>query len=381
MFFFVAAIIVAAAGSAVTIKTLVGYNQLSLWFKFLVAGVVVAGWTAPMLTHLLRRAYGFLGGAYPYLYNLLYFLFGFAFILFILLVIRDFLWFAGWHLSRLWTDSQVLNPRNPVLIGWANVAVLVLSAVVSGWAVWEAVKIPAVKTVVFSSPKLDREYRLALLNDLHLTRSSSLPRLEKIVALTNALKPEAVLLAGDIVDDRTRYLEPEIKVLDKLEAPLGVYAVSGNHELYNGLDLWLRNFRRHGFKVLMNSGEHLKNTRLYIGGIPDLNTAFSPFYQVDFKRTFKGSRHNDYRILLSHYPNLEKFSDRDYDLQLSGHTHGGQIFPFHYLAWKANKYLAGRYRVGDHDLYVSRGAGYWGPPMRLLAPAEITEIILKPQKK
>lgn len=199
--------------------------------------------------------------------------------------------------------------------------------------------------------------------------------------MTNALKPEAVLLAGDIVDDRTRYLEPEIKVLGKLEAPLGVYAVSGNHELYNGLDLWLRNFRRHGFKVLMNSGEHLKNTRLYIGGIPDLNTAFSPFYQVDFKRTFKGSRHNDYRILLSHYPNLEKFADRDYDLQLSGHTHGGQIFPFHYLAWKANKYLAGRYRVGDHDLYVSRGAGYWGPPMRLLAPAEITEIILKPQKK
>ena len=381
MFFYVAAFIVATAGSVVTIKTLVGYNQLSLWFKFLVAGLVVVGWTAPMLTHLLRRAYGFLGVSYPYLDSLLYFLFGLAFILFILLVLRDFLWFFGWNLSRLWTDSQFLNPRNPLSIGWANIAVVGLSLVLSGWAVWEAVKVPAVKSITFTSPKIEREYRLVLLTDMHLTRSSSLRRLKKIVEKTNALNPEAILLAGDIMDDQTRFMEPAIKELSRLKAPHGVYVVSGNHELYNGLDLWLRNYRRHGFKVLMNSGERLKNTRLYIGGIPDLNTAFSPFYQVDLAKTFAKSRHNDYRILLSHYTNLEIFADRNYDLQLSGHTHGGQIFPFHYLSWKANKYLAGHYSVEGYDLYVSRGAGYWGPPLRLLAPAEITEIILKPQKK
>ena len=381
MFFIVASLIVAIAGSMVTIKTLVGYNQFSLWFKLSVAGLVVVGWLAPILTHFLRRGSEFLGVTFPYIYNLLYLLFGLAFILLILILVRDFIWVGGWKLSRLWTASPFLDPYNPRLIARANLGVVLLSLAVCTWAVWEAVKIPDVKTVSFSSEKLDREYRLAMLSDLHINRTSSLSRLNDIVAKVNALKPEAIFLVGDVVDDKTKSLEPQMQVLRKLSAPLGVYIVTGNHELYSGLDLWLRNFRRMGWNVLINQGQKLKGTKLYVGGVPDLNTAMSPFFKLDFARTFKGSRKNDYKILLSHYPNLEKYGPADYDLQLSGHTHGGQIFPFHYLSWKANKYLAGAYRVDNHDLYVSRGTGYWGPPLRLFAPSEITEIILQPSKK
>ncbi len=381
MFFLVAAFIVATAGSVVTIKTLVGYSSMSLWLKLLIALLVVLGWTAPLYTRLLRRAYSFFGEAYPYISNALYILFGFVFILFILLVLRDFLWFLGWRISRLWTSTDILNPRNPFYIDRANLIVVAISVLASIWAVWEGTKIPTVKTIILESPKTNTEYRLVMLNDLHITRAVSPQHIQKIVDKTNSLKPDAIFLVGDIVDDRTSYIVPQLDELKHLQAPLGIYAVSGNHELYNGLNLWIRNFHRLGINVLINDGVRLKNSKIYVGGIPDLNTAYSPYFKVNFAKTFKNSRNNDYKILLSHYPNLREYPERKYDLQLSGHTHGGQIFPFHYLSWQANKYLAGLYDLGEYKLYVSRGAGYWGPPMRLFAPSEITEIILKPTKK
>jgi len=381
VFFLVAALIVATAGSAVTIKTLVGYNSYSIWLKLLVAVLVVLGWTAPLFSRLLRKAYSFLGEAYPYVSNTLYILFGFVFILFVLLVLRDFFWFLGWKISRFWTDSDFLNPRNAAYISKANLLIIAISVAASVWAILEGTKLPAIKTITIETPKIKQEYHFVLLNDLHITRSTPKEHIRSIVNQTNRLRPDAVFLAGDIIDDRTRYIGAQLDELKNFQAPLGVYAVSGNHELYNGLNLWMRNFKRLGIRVLMNDGVRLADSKIFVGGIPDLNTAFSPYFKVDFAKTFKNSRHNDYRILLSHYPNLSDYPERRYDLQLSGHTHGGQIFPFHYLSKKANKYLAGLYNVGDYKLYVSRGTGYWGPPMRLFAPSEITEIILKPIKK
>ena len=146
MFFLFAALIVATAGSAVTIKTLVGYSSFSLWLKILVSSLVIIGWTAPLYSRLLRKASSWLGDAYPYISNSLYILFGFAFILFILLVFRDFIWFLGWKISRLWTDSEFLNPRNVLYIDKANLIVVVLSVFMTIYSVWEGTKIPALKT-------------------------------------------------------------------------------------------------------------------------------------------------------------------------------------------------------------------------------------------
>ena len=109
--------------------------------------------------------------------------------------------------------------------------------------------------------------------------------------------------------------------------------------------------------------------------------AFKPELSLNLSPSAPAGQGRPYRILLSHYPQYADYLDEvEVDLQLSGHTHGGQIFPFHFLAWRANKYLAGAYRVKNTDLYVSRGTGYWGPPMRLFAPAEIALIKIKPQE-
>ena len=381
MYFLIIALIVATAGSAVTIKTLIGYTPINTWLKVLISFFVVLGWTAPLYSRYLRKAYAFLGNAYPYIYNAIYILFGFVFILFVLLVLRDFFWFLGWRLSRIWTASDWLNPRNGIYIAKANLIAVCISIIATVWAVWEGTKIPDVKTVIIENPNIDKEYRFVMLSDLHITRSIPKEHISKIVAEANDLRPDAVFLVGDIIDDRTKYISAQLGELKALKAPLGIYAVSGNHELYNGLNLWQRNFKRLGIKVLINDGTRLENSKIYVAGIPDLNTAFSPYFRINFSKAFRSSRNNDYKILLSHYPNLSEYPNRKYDLQLSGHTHGGQIFPFHYLSWQANKYLAGLYDVENYKLYVSRGAGYWGPPMRLFAPSEITEIILKPTKK
>jgi len=381
VYFLIIALIVATAGSAVTIKTLIGYSPINAWLKVLISFLIILGWTAPLYSRFLRKAYAFLGDSYPYISNAIYILFGFVFILFILLVFRDFVWFLGWHLSRIWTDSDCLNPRNSIYIGKANLIVVCISVVATVWAVWEGTKIPHIKTITIENPHIDKEYRFVMLSDLHITRSIPQARISKIVAKTNKLKPDAVFLVGDIIDDRTKYIGSQLEELKELKAPLGIYAVSGNHELYNGLNLWQRNFKRLGIKVLINDGIRLKDSKVFVAGIPDLNTAFSPYFRINFAQAFQKSRNNDYKILLSHYPNLSEYPNRKYNLQLSGHTHGGQIFPFHYLSWQANKYLAGLYDVESYKLYVSRGAGYWGPPMRLFAPSEITEIILKPTKK
>ena len=171
--------------------------------------------------------------------------------------------------------------------------------------------------------------------------------------------------------------------LEELQSKYGIFAVFGNHEFYNGLMPWQFKFGKMGWSALFNYGLPVKDTELYVGGVPDVSIARgSPFFKIDVDRTLENSSDGQYKILLSHTPRFQKemITKAQYDLQLSGHTHGGQIFPFHLLVKQANKYLAGLYDVNDTKLYLSRGAGYWGPPMRLFAPSEITVIRLKPEK-
>ena len=379
MFFVVASLIVAIAGSMVTIKTLVGYNQFSLWFKLSVAGLVVVGWLAPILTHFLRRGYEFLGAAYPYIYNFLYLLFGLAFILLILLLVRDFIWVGGWKLSRLWSDSQFLDPYNPRLIARANLLFVVLSMVVCGWAVWEAVKIPEVKTVSFSSEKLDREYRLVMLSDLHINRATPLLRIRQLVNDINMLNPDVIVLTGDTIDDNVVLIEEHLKALKELSAPFGVYSIMGNHEFYAGARDWAMAFSALGFRFLNNYGDKIGNTGIYLAGIPDINAAQRVNMPIKTKNALYKAEKDDFVIMLSHTPKIaEGLTSENVDLQLSGHTHGGQIYPFHYFVAAANDgVLSGFYNKNGIKMYVSRGTRYWGPPMRIFAPAEITVFNLK----
>lgn len=375
--FLIIALIVAGACALLTIRTLVGYGDFGLFTRIIVSMVILAGWLAPMWVHWLRRQDIIPLDIFRPLSQTGYFLFGLVFILFALLLCRDIFWYLFYGLEKLSGFSFGLpSPSNIKVLGAANIATVGLTLVLSFYALYEGIKIPAVKDVEFASAKLKNKISFVQLTDLHVNRTTSKADLQILVDKTNALNPDFVVLTGDVVDDDAVHVGDFLDILAGLKSRYGLYYSIGNHEVYSGMLPILEKIRNSGIEVLYNRGIEIPELNVFIAGIPDLqgsgeNTAL----KVDIAQALAGSQSENYRILLSHRPDAgEYLKDNAFDLQLSGHTHGGQIFPFHYLAQNANRYLAGSYQDNGTDIYVSRGAGYWGPPMRLLAPSEITHI-------
>ena len=383
--FMIGALIIAIAATAITIKTLVGYIELHFSIKLLISLFVILSWFAPAIVGGIRSSSWGDTTAFTYFSAVAYFLFGAAFILLVLLLFRDFLWFGAYEIAKLLklAKASALNPSDYQKLNLANIYTICLTFVLSFYACYEALRVPSVKEITLTSPKIKQAYTIVQLSDIHVNRTTSIAHLQKLVDKVNALNPDVILLTGDIGDDKVSKVEEQMSVLKGLKSKYGEYIVYGNHELYNGLPGWQLRFSQQDWTALFNSGVKIKGTELYIGGIPDISfIRGARFFKLDMAKTFENAKPEDYKILLSHSPKFYKEEEfkPGYDLQLSGHTHGGQIFPFHFLVWQANKYLAGLYDLEGAKLYVSRGAGYWGAPLRLFAPSEITLIKLVPQK-
>lgn len=381
----IGALIIAIAATAITIKTLVGYIELHFSIKLLISLFVILSWFAPAIVGGIRSSSWGDTTAFTYFSAVAYFLFGAAFILLVLLLFRDFLWFGAYEIAKLLklAKASALNPSDYQKLNLANIYTICLTFVLSFYACYEALRVPSVKEITLTSPKIKQAYTIVQLSDIHVNRTTSIAHLQKLVDKVNALNPDVILLTGDIGDDKVSKVEEQMSVLKGLKSKYGEYIVYGNHELYNGLPGWQLRFSQQDWTALFNSGVKIKGTELYIGGIPDISfIRGARFFKLDMAKTFENAKPEDYKILLSHSPKFYKEEEfkPGYDLQLSGHTHGGQIFPFHFLVWQANKYLAGLYDLEGAKLYVSRGAGYWGAPLRLFAPSEITLIKLVPQK-
>ncbi len=383
MFFAVALIIITAACSTITVRTLVGYFDIRFIWKFILSATVVLSWLSPLLINYARKKLSLSGEIYAGLSNFGYFLFGLVFILFIVLFARDVLWYFAYGISKIFAkETSWLNPQNLQSLKYANIVAVIISFAIGIYSVYAANKTPDVKEVLLTSDKVREDVKIVQLSDIHITRAMSLKRLQKIVEKTNAIFPDAIVLTGDIIDDNALLLDKYFAELKKLKAKDGVFFVIGNHEYYNGIVFILKKIQEAGIENLHNSGKLLAGKNIYIAGVPDKSAAFvNPYFAIDVKKAAKSSKYGEYKILLSHNPQI--FQDENaqlFDLVLSGHTHGGQIFPFNYLAKKANTYLAGLYEKDGKNLYVSRGVGYWGPPMRLFAPSEITLIKISPKK-
>lgn len=375
--------VVAVSCSAITIKTLVGYTDMRLITKVLISLLVVVSWFAPVLVRGVRDSNLFSNEAFSMISNVGYFLFGLAFILFCVLILRDLLWYVIDGIARLlghiiWS----INPKNISVLDRANVVTVLFSIALAFYAYFEATKLPNTKEVDFVSSKLKQDITLVHLSDLHFSRTTDVKKVDNLVTKVNGLNPDVILITGDIVDDDVPHLENHMKSLQKLQAKYGVFVSNGNHEFYSGINSWSKEFKNLGFNFLFNQGKNIPELNLFVAGIPDMTTAGArESLKINFDRTLKNSSISEYKLLMSHHPQVIDYVTKvGFDLQLSGHTHGGQIYPFHWLAKKANKYLAGKYQVNGVDLYVSRGTGYWGPPMRLFAPSEIALIKLKAQK-
>jgi predicted MPP superfamily phosphohydrolase len=224
-------------------------------------------------------------------------------------------------------------------------------------------------------------YSIVQISDIHIGATIKRAYLTAIVAKVNALKPDAIAITGDLVDGSVHRLAEHTAPLAQLVARDGTYFVTGNHEYYSGAEEWIVELRRLGLTVLMN--EHVIVERagagMMIAGVPDFTAHhFFESHRSDPQRAAAGAPdHVAVRVLLAHQPRTaEAAADAGFDLQLSGHTHGGQFFPWNLFVPMQQPFVAGLDRLRALWVYTSRGTGYWGPPKRFGAPSEITRVRL-----
>lgn len=226
-------------------------------------------------------------------------------------------------------------------------------------------------------PEAMAGFKLVQLSDLHIGPILGRVWLEQIVATVNQLDADAVVITGDLVDGSVRRLRDQVAPLANLKARHGVYFVTGNHEYYSGADPWCAELVRLGIKPLRNERVALGGDQGFdLAGVDDWN-AFGRGHGRDLPRALAGRDATRELVLLAHQPRqIQEAAEHGVGLQLSGHTHGGQIFPWNFAVRLQQPYVAGLVQHQGTQLYISRGTGYWGPPMRLFAPAEITLLAL-----
>jgi len=239
-----------------------------------------------------------------------------------------------------------------------------------------------VRSYTLTTTKLQRPLTIVQITDLHLDRLTNLGRLQGMVATVNELRPDIIVSTGDLVDMQADHLDGISVTLANLRSKLGKFAVFGNHEAFGGIDEAREFTTRAGFRVLSNQGITIDHT-INIVGVDD--PAVKRRLESDgvqenllLSKFPKGL----FTVLLKHQPVVAPESGASFDLQLSGHTHGGQIFPFDLLVKLFYHTPFGLSKVGPSSwLYVSKGYGTWGPPMRVLAEPEITVFRLQPAGK
>src|SRR3984885_2551734 len=224
-------------------------------------------------------------------------------------------------------------------------------------------------------------FSIVQISDIHVGTTIRKGYVEKIVKAVNALKPDLIAVTGDMVDGPVRELAAHTAPLAELRALHGAFFVTGNHEYYSGERSWTTEFRRLGLRVLLN--EHIviehKGASLVVAGVTDFSSHhFNPSHRSDPHIALAGAPADaDVRVLLAHQPrSAAAAASAGFDLQLSGHTHGGQFWPWNLFVRLQQPFTAGLHGLNRLGIYVSPGTGYWGIPQRFGAPSEITHLRL-----
>lgn len=284
----------------------------------------------------------------------------------------------------------LLTGSSSGLLMWTGRNVFVFltisSLLLAFWAMVDAWHIRLDRILVETAKLPSRMERLSIvqISDLHLGLMVGERRLARIIRLVREADPDVVVCTGDLLDARMDHQMRLAEMLAELQPPLGKLAVTGNHEFYAGIDQSERFLRTAGFKVLRNQYHRVEDL-ITIVGVDD--PVGGRFHQDngpsarDESELFAKVNFPEYTILLKHRPVLEPGSLGQFDLQLSGHTHRGQIFPFTLVTRAFYPRQNGLYRLDKGSLlHVSRGAGMWGPPMRFLSPPHVTLIELSRKK-
>ena len=261
---------------------------------------------------------------------------------------------------------------------------LVLAAVIVALTTWGVIEAGAIRTetIIIRSPRLkpgSKPIRIVQITDLHLGLLVRGRRLRHIVKLVRQAHPDILVCTGDLLESVGPHMAELVKPLADLKPPLGKFAVTGNHESYARLDKSLDFFKACGFRTLRCESVSVAGGLRLVGVDDPAARRWGHQPQVNEDHVLPQTRPDGFTVLLKHRPEVLTSALGRFDLQLSGHTHGGQVFPFTLLSSLAHKRRNGFHRLpGDSAIYVSRGAGTWGPPLRVFAPPEITLIIIKP---
>jgi predicted MPP superfamily phosphohydrolase len=330
------------------------------------AGLALVGialWVSFPLAQWLSRSLGWAAGPLEFVGSVWV---GVLFLLLVCLLAADIVTGFGWLAPAWWRQARVMAT--------AAAGVLSLFALVQG------LRAPEVSEHVVRVQGLRPEYdglRVIQLSDMHVGPFLGSRWIEGRIAQVEASRPDVILVTGDLVDQDASLSEPLMPALWRLRAPLGVWGVLGNHEFYAGLDRSLRVFDGSGIRLLRDTSAEIA-PGLVLAGVDDLSARRQ--FGVDGHPVDRALVHRPpgTTIYLCHSPwMVERAAELGVDLMLSGHTHSGQIWPFVYLVRLMYPYVAGRFDVNGMTLIVSRGTGFWGPPMRLFRRGEIAAITLR----
>ncbi|MDB5806542.1 MAG: metallophosphoesterase [Betaproteobacteria bacterium] len=225
-------------------------------------------------------------------------------------------------------------------------------------------------------------FSIAQISDIHVGPTIKAPYVEAIVAAVNTLGADMVAITGDLVDGTVAQLRAHVAPLADLSSRHGTFFVTGNHEYYSGAPAWVAELRRLGLNVLMNQHVVLEQgaAALAVAGVTDFGAGhFDPAQASSPQAAIAGAPADAFKLLLAHQPrSAPAAAAAGFNLQLSGHTHGGQFLPWNFFVRLQQPFTAGLDRLHDLWVYTSRGTGYWGPPQRFGAPSEITLLRLVP---
>ena len=289
-----------------------------------------------------------------------------------LTLLRDAALLLAWplHLDALATWSSI----TVVLAALAIVAIGFVNA-------RRTAGVREVQVPVSGLPAALHGFTIAQISDIHVGPTIKQAYVQRIVDAVNALQADAVAVTGDLVDGRVQDLAPHVAPLAALRSTHGTFFVTGNHEYYSGAHEWIAELQRLGVRVLLNEHVVLRHggEALVLAGVADTSAHhFDPQHKSDPQRALSGAPADAaLRVLLAHQPRSAEAAARaGFDVQLSGHTHGGQYWPWNLFVRLQQPYTAGLHRLRQLWIYTSRGTGYWGPPLRFGAPSEITRLKL-----
>jgi predicted MPP superfamily phosphohydrolase len=307
---------------------------------------------------------------------------GFAFFLVVLALSVDVVRIAS-VVGRIAFEKPPIEPERRLFLSRAIAGAIVVVALLVGLSgLREGLKRVHVKKIRISLRRIRPTrvgYRIVQLSDIHVGPTIGRDFVQNVVDQTNALNPDLIVITGDLVDGSVEKLADAVAPLADLKAKDGVYFVTGNHEYYSGVDEWLAHLATLGIRVLRNERVSIGASDGFdLAGVDDYTGHGYPGHGPNLTRALAGRDRGRVLILLAHQPKqVFEAAQTDVDLQLSGHTHGGQMFPFNFLVRLQQPYVSGFHMHEGTGIYVSNGTGYWGPPMRVGTQAEITQIELR----